>query len=406
MVFWIVITIFMLIALAIATIPYWRKLDTGALDSNELNILLFKTRLTELDLDLSNDVLDQEQYDLAVSELKLQLLSDVPEDQERTGSGSKTWSKQTIIATFLLLPALSIGLYIKLGNKDVATGNIEVTSHQQNPDIKKMIAGIEKRLESEPGNVRGWTMLGRTYAAINQYDKALIAYEKAYKLAPEDADILTGLAESLAIVQNNQLQGRPLKLIEKALKINNKHPRALWLAGHAQMQLGNNKKAVVYWQTLLASLPPDHESAQKIRQFISELGGEAASSGHPASKDNKPGQDNIGIRIKVRLAKNLEDVAPKNATLFIFARAAKGPRMPLAGKKLRVSDLPTEIVLNDDNAMIPGKTISSVNQIIIGARISRSGGPISKPGDLEGYSPVISSAHPETLEVVINQIAQ
>ena len=135
MVFWIVITIFMLIALAIATIPYWRKLDTGALDSNELNILLFKTRLTELDLDLSNDVLDQEQYDLAVSELKLQLLSDVPEDQERTGSGSKTWSKQTIIATFLLLPALSIGLYIKLGNKDVATGNIEVTSHQQNPEI-------------------------------------------------------------------------------------------------------------------------------------------------------------------------------------------------------------------------------------------------------------------------------
>ncbi|MFV1992309.1 MAG: c-type cytochrome biogenesis protein CcmI [Acidiferrobacterales bacterium] len=406
MVFWIIVTILMLIALAIATIPYWRKLDTAALDSSELNIILYKRRLAELELDLINDVLDQEQYDASVSELKLQLLSDIPEGQEKTSSSSKTWSKQTILATFLLIPALSISLYILLGNKDIATGNVEVTGHQQSPDIKKMIAGIQKRLEAEPGNVRGWTMLGRTYAAINQFDKAVAAYEKAYKLAPADADILTGLAESLAIVQDNKLQGRPFKLIEKALKINKKHPRALWLAGHAQMQLGNNKKAVAYWQTLLTSLPPDHESAQKVRQFISELGGEAGSSVVPASKDKKPGQDKNGIRVKVRLAKNLKNVAPQNATLFIFARAAKGPRMPLAGKKLRVSDLPTEIVLNDDSAMIPGKTISSVNQIIVGARISRSGGPISKPGDLEGFSPVISSAHPETLEVVINQIAQ
>jgi len=275
-----------------------------------------------------------------------------------------------------------------------------------NPDIKKMIAGLEKRLKSEPGNALGWTMLGRTYAAVNQFEKALIAYEKAYSLTPADADVLTGLAESLAIVQNNQLQGRPLKLIEKALKVNKNHPRALWLAGHAEMQAGNKKKAIGYWQTLLASLPPNHESAQKVRQYISQLGGKADSSSQPASKDNVPDQDKTGIRVKVRLAKKLKDAAPQDATLFIFARAAKGPRIPLAGKRMRVSDLPVEIVLNDDSAMIPGRTISSVSQVIIGARISKSGGPISKPGDLEGYSPAVSSAHPETLEIIINQIAK
>lgn len=407
MVFWIIVTILMLIALAIATIPYWRKLDTAALDSSELNIILYKRRLAELELDLINDVLDQEQYDVSVSELKLQLLSDIPEDQAKTSATPKTWSKQTIVATFILVPALSISLYILLGNKDVATGKIAITTHQQiNPDIKKMIAGLEKRLKSEPGNTLGWTMLGRTYAAINQFDKALLAYEKAYTLDPANADILTGLAESLAIVQNNQLQGRPLKLIEKALAINKNHPRALWLAGHAEMQAGNNKKAIGYWQALLASLPPNHESVQKIRQFISQLGGKADSSSQTTSKDNVPDQDNAGIRVKVRLAKKLKDAAPQDAALFIFARAAKGPRIPLAGKRMRVSDLPVEIVLNDDSAMIPGRTISSVSQIIIGARISKSGGPISKPGDLEGYSPAVSSAHPETLEIIINQIAK
>lgn len=417
MIFWLIITILIIIALSIILVPYWRKTSVSTIDNADLNIMLYKRRLSELENDLNNDVLDKEQHEVALSELKLQLLSDVPEDQENeTGSENNKrqirihqWSKQTIITAIVLIPALSIGLYIKLGNKDIATGNIEAATKQVAPDVEQMVAGLEKRLESQPNNVQGWLMLGKSYVAMNQYDKALPAYEKAYALAPEDADVLTYFAETLAILHDNQLQGRPLKLITRALEINKTHPRALWLAGHAQLQLGNRDKAINYWQTLLSTLPPGDESAQTVRKFIAQTGGRTDSMANEQAGRNNSATLNTntqGIRVKVRLADKFKSTVPNNATVFVFARAVKGPKIPLAGVRLSFGDLPAELVLSDNNAMMPGRTISGVDQVIIGARISKSGEPVSKPGDLEGYSPVVSSAHPEILEITINQIAK
>jgi len=402
MIFWLTISALIIIALSIITLPFWHRKSAGTIDNQDMNILLYKRRLGELENDLSNDILDKDQYDIAISELKLQLLSDVPEEKiKQSGTAKNQYSGQTVLGIVILVPLISISLYFLLGNRDVATGNIMVTKEQTMPDIEKMVSGLAKRLQSQPNDVRGWLMLGRSYMAMSKFDQALKAYEKAYALAPEDPDILTYYAETIAILHNNQLKGKPLRLITKALEINQHHPRALWLAGHGQLQLGNKKKAIQYWQTLLSILPPGHESTQTVQKFIAQVGGQA---GLPAQK--QAGTGNPGIKIRVTLAPELKAKAPENATVFIFARPAKGPKMPLAGVKLNVANLPTEVVLGDGNAMIPGRTISSVDQVIIGARISKSGGPVSKPGDLEGFSPVISSMHPGLLNITINQIAK
>jgi len=417
MIFWLTITALILIALLIMTMPYWRKQDINIIDNADLNILLYKRRLVELENDFKNDVLDKEQLAAATSELKLQLLSDVPEEPKENSENHTEerklkitqWSTHTIITILVLVPVFSISLYFQLGNKNIATNNIEAVTKQVAPDVEKMIAGLAERLKSNPDDARGWMMLGRSYVAMNQYDNALSAYEKAYALAPENADVLTYYAETIGILHNNQLQGRPLELIMKALSINKAHPRALWLAGHAQLQLGNKNKAIKFWQTLLFTLPPKHASAKTVRKFIAQINGQPANQANSQTDMKKtaaPKSTAQGIKVKVRLAEKFKSTVSNDANVFIFARAAKGPKIPLAGVRLGLGDLPVELVLNDDNAMIPGRTISSVAQVIIGARVSKGGGPISKPGDLEGYSLVISSAHPGTLEIIINQIAK
>ena len=115
-------------------------------------------------------------------------------------------------------------------------------------------------------------MLGRSYAVMEQADKAVAAFEKAYALSPEDPDVLTGLAETLALSNNTQLAGRSVELLQKALEINPNDLRTLWLAGYAEVQLGNNDQAIKYWQSLLSLLPPDDKAVGVVRESIARLG--------------------------------------------------------------------------------------------------------------------------------------
>lgn len=270
MIFWLVITALIIFALIIVLGPFWRKKDVKTPDRTDLNIRLYKHRLSELETDLNNKVLDKDQYEQAVSELKLQLLSDVPENPENRKIAPRR-SKQTIFAIVLLVPVLSIGLYSLLGNMDIATGTVDPSS-RQGREIHDLVAALAQRLESQPDDVRGWVMLGRSYAVMEQADKAVAAFEKAYALSPEDPDVLTGLAETLALSNNNQLAGRSMELLRKALEINPDDLRTLWLAGYAEVQLGNNDQAIKYWQSLLSLLPTDDKAVGVVRESIARLG--------------------------------------------------------------------------------------------------------------------------------------
>ena len=270
MIFWLIVTALIIVALAIVLGAYWRKTDVTTPDRGDLNVRLYKHHLVELEADLSNNALDKDQYDQAVAELKLQLLSDVPEQQENRKTATRR-SKQTIYAVVLLVPVLSIGLYSLLGNMDIATGNVDLSS-RQGREIHDLVAALAQRLESQPDDVRGWVMLGRSYAVMEQADKAVAAFEKAYALSPEDPDVLTGLAETLALSNNTQLAGRSVELLQKALEINPNDLRTLWLAGYAEVQLGNNDQAIKYWQSLLSLLPPDDKAVGVVRESIARLG--------------------------------------------------------------------------------------------------------------------------------------
>ena len=81
----------------------------------------------------------------------------------------------------------------------------------------------------------------------------------------------------------------------------------------------------------------------------------------------------------------LAGVSPED-TVFIFARPAEGARVPLAVLRKQVRDLPSDFSLDDSLAMSPAARLSQASSVIVGARISKSGNPMSQPGDIEVLS--------------------
>jgi cytochrome c-type biogenesis protein CcmH len=73
-------------------------------------------------------------------------------------------------------------------------------------------------------------------------------------------------------------------------------------------------------------------------------------------------------------------------TLFVFARAAEGSRMPVAILRAQAKDLPLKFTLDDRSSMVAGMKLSDQAQIIVGARVSKSGSATPQPGDLQAYS--------------------
>ena len=107
------------------------------------------------------------------------------------------------------------------------------------------------------------------------------------------------------------------------------------------------------------------------------------------------------VQVSVSLSPTLRAKATPNDALFIFARAAQGPAMPLAIVRKQVKDLPVTVTLDDSMAMMPDFRMSNFPELIIGARVSKSGDAIAKPGDLEGYTSPLKSG---TAEVVIASV--
>jgi cytochrome c-type biogenesis protein CcmH len=136
--------------------------------------------------------------------------------------------------------------------------------------IEQRVAGLAARLKENPNDAKGWAMLARSYQSFNRYKEASDAYARAAELTGTDAQLWADYAESLALANDSQLQGRPVELINKALQLDPKNQKALWLAGNAAFQAQDFQQAVSYWEKLEKLLPEGSEGAQSVATSIEE----------------------------------------------------------------------------------------------------------------------------------------
>jgi cytochrome c-type biogenesis protein CcmH len=361
----------------------------------------------------------RDQYEQAKRELEQRVLE---ESKAITHAASAPTQSAAWTAAILgsTIPIAALLLYVALGNHDAfspmaarsAKGGAdhEVTPQQ----VEAMAANLAAKLEKEPGNVDGWVMLARTYYAMSRHADAARAFERAVALVPDNADLLADYADSAGVAEGG-LRGKSLELIERALKADPTHWKALALAGTAAFNRKDYQQAVDYWERMKKTVPPDSPIAGSIDASIAEAremgglkasppsGGQALaaapaggavkgpSSPAPGPAPAPPASVASGAAIAgtVSLAPALAAKVAPTDVVYIFARAAEGPKMPLAIIRKQVKDLPIPFSLDDSMAMAPNFALSNFSSIVIGARVSKSGSAAPQSGDLEGLSPAV-----------------
>jgi cytochrome c-type biogenesis protein CcmH len=284
---------------------------------------------------------------------------------------------------------------------------------QPSPEqIAEMVQRLADRLKDRPEDAEGWTMLSRSYLVLGRLEEAAQASERVLKLTPNDAQALADHADVLAMRAGRVLDGEPMKLIERALKLDPDNLKALALAGAAAFDRGDGNEAARLWDRVALLGPPGspvvqqaREGAAEARKMAAERAGPTGGSATQAQAQTQapaaapaqaPGATQKApvagptVRGTVTLSAALKAQAKPEDTVFIFARNAEAgpgaPRMPLAIVRKQVKDLPASFTLDDSLAMGPGMGLSSAQQVVVGARISRSGQAMPQPGDLEGLS--------------------
>jgi len=374
------------------------------------NVAILRDQLRELDADLDNGTISREHHDLARQDLERRALeeSNKPEGPDASMPSRAGALTAAIIAGALPIAALMI--YLALGNFDAfSRGAATAGRHDVSPEqIEVKIKELAARLEKDPGNAEGWGVLARTYYQLNRFPEAVKAYERAAAIGPDDATLLADYADALAAAQGGTLQGKPLELVTRALAADPMQWKALALAGTAAFDRKDYAQAVTYWERMKVGVPPGSQIAQSIDASIAEareLGGGKATGATAATAAPPPAMAKSAavapapkapaagasgaVAGTVTLAPALVGKVSPDDVVFIFARPAQGPRMPLAILKKQVRDLPIAFTLDDSMSMSPASMLSSAGDVIIGARISRSGQAIPQSGDVEGFSPPV-----------------
>jgi cytochrome c-type biogenesis protein CcmH len=265
-------------------------------------------------------------------------------------------------------------------------------------EINKMVDGLAEKMKNNPDDAQGWLMLGRSYKFQQQYPKAVDAFANAYRLLGDQAEVMLLYADALAYASDKNLAGKPTELIFKALALEPDSISALWLGGMAKAQQGDAVTAIKLWKKLAALLPPGSESQQEIQGLLAKIESEAPQP-EAAQQANAP---SVAIDVQVSLAPELQKSASPGDTVFIYAQALSGPKMPLAIVRKQVSDLPLTVSLNDAMAMMPNMKLSNFANVKVLARISKSGNAVSQPGDLIGVIDQVALADKGNHKIVIN----
>ena len=280
---------------------------------------------------------------------------------------------------FVLLAGGAAALYARWSNY-VFDAPVEANTPAE------MVAKLARRLEQQPGDVAGWLMLGRSYAALGQFPLAQRAYQRADRLeSGRNAEALAGLAEALVLQADGKIDERAGRMFEQALALQPDSEKALFYGAIVAQRRGDNAVAATRFEKLLAFDPPadvrpiiERQIAQLKGLASAPAAGVAATASTTAKASETP-----KVRASVRIAPALANDLPADAVLFVFVRVPGQPGPPLAVKRL-AARLPTDVELTPADAMMPGRSFATGDRVEVSAKISRTGSATPSSGDLVG----------------------
>ena len=416
--FWILAVLMLLVALAFLLAPLLRTGGGG--EQRAKRVALEQARRAGA---LSDDEVD--------ARLKALSTSTVPR-----ATGSRLLS----IVVGIALPLAAVLLYRDIGEPRAldsvwqgavaaaSAGNPALaTPDADAPDMEQAVSGLAERLRQNPEDLEGWMLLGRAYKTLERFAPASEALANAYRLAPDNPEVMVDYAEAQVLASDSRrFAGEPLALLDRALKAQPDLPRALWLRGIAHYQDNDFAAASAIWERLLAAMPPEAEARGSLLERIAETRQRAgleplaetatAAAAAPAAAmipspaatpSSSPAAASAGgpsLTVTVDISPELKARIAPSDVLFVFARAAEGPRMPLAIQRLPAGSLPVTVTLDDSTSMMPALKLSTMPQVVVGARVSKSGQATPQPGDFEALSAPIANTHAAPIALTIDKV--
>lgn len=397
------------VALAFVLAPLLRHAREGSADPSA-------RRLRALDEALASGVIDDDEY-----RAKRAALATSPQTMRPSRAGSIA-----LLFTALLLPAAALALYRFVGAPqaldpaNLAADTESASPHgDRGPEMEQAIAMLAERLKQKPDDVEGWALLARAYQAMGRGDDALDAYRHAHDLAKDNAAISVEYAQALALAApGHRIDGEARALLDEVVKADASNQRALWLLGISDYQGERYDAAIARWKTLLPLLDPASDVATSVKKQIAEAEARRDGKAPPeevlaSTASAKPSAEQPAaaaadanapkLTVQVALDPSLKNALDPDATLFVFARAASGPPMPLAIQRLKASQLPLTVTLDESMGMLPTMKLSMFPQVIVGARVSKSGNAMPQSGDLQTLSAPLDVHRSEPLALTIDQ---
>ncbi len=417
-IFWIVASLFLIGALLMLLPPLWKPRQASApATASGLNLAVYRDQLRESERDLAAGLIAPDQVGAARDDIRQRWLEDAAVPV--AVAAARPAARRAVIVLALLIPVGSVLTYLGLGDprgvEPLAARAVTAPGaarHSVTPEqIEAMVVSLAERLKAQPGDAEGWMMLGRSYTALGRHRDAVSALRRANELAPGNASLLADFADVLGMAQGRRLAGEPARLIQQALDADPRHGKALSLAGSVAFEARDYVAARGYWERLIVVVPPGSDIARSVQANIAEArqlesaapapapaaaaAAPAVVSAAPGSASSVGGEVSVGPELAARIA--------PGDTLFIFARAAQGPRVPLAIIRRPVGAWPSAFVLDDSMAMAANLKLSGFDKVVVGARISKSGNATPQPGDITGQSDVIAPGT-RGLRITIDQV--
>jgi cytochrome c-type biogenesis protein CcmH len=271
----------------------------------------------------------------------------------------------------LLIMLVGGGLYTLIGSPGAPSGPAA------SPSVDEMVAALEGRLQENPDDLAGWKMLGRSFMQMQNYPRAVSAFEQAMELeGGNDGNTISELAEAVLFQQGERVAGRSAQLFEQALSVSPNNPKALFYGGIAAIERGDKALAADRWESLLAQAPPP-EIQEVLRTRIAEWRGTARAD--------------LTLAINITLGSQAMAELEPDTSVFIIARDPQQPSPPIAAARRQLAELPATVSLSDADAMIPGRLLSQFPRLEVVVRASLSGEPIAQPGDWFGAATIETS---------------
>jgi cytochrome c-type biogenesis protein CcmH len=388
---------FLLLVLVLLLVlrPFLFPTKVQATSRRQMNAAIYREELDKLEVERNTGLITEADYEIAHAEMRQRLFQDTTEEDDLATLGS---TKKTAIGICVFIVVISSGLYFSFGDVyRVAQKNSETPISQEG--VEKMVTEFAAKMEKDPSNLQGWVMLARSYRILGRNQDAVKAYERAGSFVDSDPQLLADYADTLAANANGNFAGKPLSLINQALKLDPNNLMALWLSGTAAFNANNYRSAVQTWEKLALQLPPNSEEMKMIEGSIAEArskGGLAPKATIISSAKEISGQ--------IELAGDMKSKVKQGDTVMVIARQV-GERMPVAVLKIPVAQFPMSFVLNDTLAMNPSAPLSKLTEVSIEVRISKTGMAKPETGDLISAVKTIKVGT-ENVRLLVDQVRQ